>query len=128
MTTAAVNPAKVQPSNGLRALAQGKALPISNDPIGVCCGAATTARGMKQRRRRLEPGRALGDLRPPGKGPGCRSTEAWVRYPLAASTLWKGASGRRRQASGDAKGRERGSPPNPWREVSASNKYSVLST
>ena len=47
------------------------------------------------------------------------------RHPLAGSMLregaLRGASGRRWQTSGDARGRELALPPNPWRVVSASN-------
>ena len=70
-----------------------------------------------------------------GSGPGPAPTWNGARVPRhrgvgsplpAASTLWEGASGRRRGASEGAPGRERGSPPNPWRVVSASNEFSVL--
>ena len=54
------------------------------------------------------------DLRPPERS----GTEAWDRHPLAKSTRWEGASGRRWRATA--------SPPKPRRVVSASSEYSLL--
>ena len=103
MTTAAVDAAKVQPSSGLRALAQGKALPISNDPIGVCCGAATTARGMKQRRPAVGAGSGPGRPAPTRKGAwvpqhrGVGSLPTGGVYAMEGSKREEAASERRRK-------------------------------
>ena len=60
-----------------------------------------------------QPGRAPGDLPPPGMGPECCGTAAWARHPLAASTLWEEAKRQRRAGSEQGDGAQ----PNPKLEA-----------
>ena len=101
--------AKEQQSSGPRFLAQAKALPISNDPMGCAAEQLLRQGGGSRGTRQLVAGWALGDLPPPGMGSECCGTAVWARRYWRRLCYWRE---HRRQAPGAAAGSQSpGGPP-----------------
>ena len=103
--------AKEQLSSGPRFLAQARALPISNDPIRVCSGAASTARGKIQGQLVAETG--------PG-GPSAAAPRRGLATHWRRLRYWRRHK-RQQQEGGGAAGSELGGCAQP-NHTSARNK------